>query len=812
MSGFAEHQKHMRPSSPPPRLEAAVTTTSPSRAKDEASSFRVPPLPAQRALASKDYVRHHLLSQGPAFVPEIKRHHGWLEESDGLVLLDLSGVPRGDFLLSAQTRLHATLLEAIRTLPDDKRTALLRKSMPYIDVPELHEIPKTLLESMSTLPEDVCDALRALPLPVLDRLSYKIRQRLWESNLSSFTEQIEPHVAQYERDPAVMRTLDEMPFKPITLKNRLALAPLKSLIEATQMSLTLYQHLSAMLRQRFAHSGVPQVCTLQADVLSGMRASAIEEKKSGGSSNLLVFVHSLPCASLPPSLMDLRAKFGTMEKTEQYSTDFADVKRRAAALKQSIKELTNTKSSDLGKKAMGLIGAKVFPQLKLKEQLQVREFAKPVWELYPATIERSAYTKKIKRPMDIATMESKLEHNAYSSTHELIADFELMYKNCKQYNELNPASFVQKLIADAKELFTVVAPALVNEAAQSLAPPQTQDTVSLIADAAMFLWDPTTFHALAKLLVDALDIEVVENKKLPRDSAAALDLLWLLELALDAREWARAATDKTSKQLLDAPSAARVRDVLPYLALLVFDGASTSDAMTLDLSALPLATDYIARECVLRYLLKRVRMGDGRQAPVLLGLVAPVAAGHLGFLRSLIGALQAAPRGTQALRRRALLEIFLPHVEANPRNQDAHVFFAQALLQDEGFESGDAELLHLAHRVLDGIDHAWYAASRCKRLYEKDFFGPKSPFAAQRANFSLPSQVSLRVGSPMSSMGSAGPTSASPGLVMSPPQSSVSPGVWSPPSQASSPSPPQSTQSAVSGGSVAVTEGDVVWE
>jgi len=38
----------------------------------------------------------------------------------------------------------------------------------------------------------------------------------------------------------------------------------------------------------------------------------------------------------------------------------------------------------------------------------------------------------------------------------------------------------------------------------------------------------------------------------------------------------------------------------------------------------------------------------------------------------------------------------LPNVEANIKSNDAHQFFAKSLIQDEGFEVGDIEVLRIA--------------------------------------------------------------------------------------------------------------------
>ncbi len=47
------------------------------------------------------------------------------------------------------------------------------------------------------------------------------------------------------------------------------------------------------------------------------------------------------------------------------------------------------------------------------------------------------YYDVIKNPMDLSTMESKLENNQYANVDELTADAQLIFDNCRSYN---PAS------------------------------------------------------------------------------------------------------------------------------------------------------------------------------------------------------------------------------------------------------------------------------------------------------------------------------------------------------------------------------------
>ncbi|KAK4054154.1 histone acetyltransferase [Microbotryomycetes sp. JL201] len=58
-------------------------------------------------------------------------------------------------------------------------------------------------------------------------------------------------------------------------------------------------------------------------------------------------------------------------------------------------------------------------------------FANPV-----NAAEVTDYYDVIKQPMDLATMENKLEANTYNTLPEFIADAKLIFSNCRQYNDL----------------------------------------------------------------------------------------------------------------------------------------------------------------------------------------------------------------------------------------------------------------------------------------------------------------------------------------------------------------------------------------
>jgi len=54
---------------------------------------------------------------------------------------------------------------------------------------------------------------------------------------------------------------------------------------------------------------------------------------------------------------------------------------------------------------------------------------KPSRKIYPD------YYAVIEEPIDLMTIKANVENDKYNSTEELVKDFNLMFNNCRQYNE-----------------------------------------------------------------------------------------------------------------------------------------------------------------------------------------------------------------------------------------------------------------------------------------------------------------------------------------------------------------------------------------
>jgi hypothetical protein len=178
------------------------------------------------------------------------------------------------------------------------------------------------------------------------------------------------------------------------------------------------------------------------------------------------------------------------------------------------------------------------------------------------------YSKVIKKPMCISTMEEKLEDFDYNSIQEWDADVKLMYKNCVDYNrgpagqwfrgEANRQHKVYKdeILSQAKKLYAVEF-ARRNPEDESLKRKQREQdegpktpkvsplpaankkrkketheyTPSMPALASMLLADPFVVRLMLDRVLRSLRIDILKGASLPASHAVIPSLLQLLHMA-----------------------------------------------------------------------------------------------------------------------------------------------------------------------------------------------------------------------------------------------------------------------------------------
>jgi hypothetical protein len=187
--------------------------------------------------------------------------------------------------------------------------------------------------------------------------------------------------------------------------------------------------------------------------------------------------------------------------------------------------------------------------------------------MYPVTDAIApGYSKVIKKPMSISTMETKIENNVYNSIEEWSADVKLMFKNCADYNRGKAGQwfrgeagrqlkvFKDEIVPQAKRLYQaevkkrnpddddlkrkredepktpeiVPLPAI----AKKRKIVETQEyTLSMPALASMLLADPFVVRLLLDRVLRSLRIDVLRGSSIPVSHAVVPSLLQLLHMA-----------------------------------------------------------------------------------------------------------------------------------------------------------------------------------------------------------------------------------------------------------------------------------------
>ncbi len=176
------------------------------------------------------------------------------------------------------------------------------------------------------------------------------------------------------------------------------------------------------------------------------------------------------------------------------------------------------------------------------------------------------YSKVIKKPMSISTMENKIDSNAYSSIEEWNSDVKLMFKNCVDYNRGTAGQwfrgeagrqlkvFKDEIVPQAKKLYQIelkkrnpdeedlkrkreeepkapeIAPLPVLAKKRKII--ETQEyTLSMPALASMLLADPFVVRLLLDRVLRCLRIDVVRGTSIPASHSVIPSLLQLLHMA-----------------------------------------------------------------------------------------------------------------------------------------------------------------------------------------------------------------------------------------------------------------------------------------
>ena len=174
------------------------------------SSSASAPAPTTHKLLRPENVRSLLEScNDPAeAILDLQKSKGLQDENCQVVfpLLDLLDVSREELCRTLLKQLVAKMVERVSKEPKAVLTTLLIKTLPFLTVPELEEIPRSILTAHTETPDAVLKILGSLDKTLIASLPKRTRQRMWERHRVNFEEHIAPMIESYRSDYATMST------------------------------------------------------------------------------------------------------------------------------------------------------------------------------------------------------------------------------------------------------------------------------------------------------------------------------------------------------------------------------------------------------------------------------------------------------------------------------------------------------------------------------------------------------------------------------------------------------------------------------
>lgn len=141
-------------------------------------------------------------------IADLQKQRGLQDRSCRVVfpLLDLLNVSREELCRTLLKQLVAKLVERVASEPKAVLTSLLLKTLPFLTVPELEQIPRSILTAHPETPDAILKVLGGMDKALIATLPKGTRQRMWERHPKSFEEHVAPMIEAYRSDYAAMST------------------------------------------------------------------------------------------------------------------------------------------------------------------------------------------------------------------------------------------------------------------------------------------------------------------------------------------------------------------------------------------------------------------------------------------------------------------------------------------------------------------------------------------------------------------------------------------------------------------------------
>ena len=321
-------------------------------------------------------------------------------------LLDLSSclkVSRNDVYTSVATNLKTHLLASVRNSDSYTLNDLLERSIKFLDVKELEQIPKDILKIHTTVPIVLLKRIKRERPKLFDSLPERAKSRAEDGNESrEITRLIRIYI---DLRSALSEALsDEDQIQEKCTRNEID-STFRQLVSILKEIPRLANETIKSLRQAYVKSSNPVLCELRNDLLR-------ETTKEDLAWKLYGYTRSLKNDKLVSELANrVRETYKPVQKYLDYQARKRDVSSKLKAsppVKMLLHALKDIQECDT--------------ELVFAE---------------PPSKEIPRYYEIIDRPMDLSTIRQNIEGKQYRDVNSFARDVEQIWINCMRYNGEN---------------------------------------------------------------------------------------------------------------------------------------------------------------------------------------------------------------------------------------------------------------------------------------------------------------------------------------------------------------------------------------
>ncbi|KJE92011.1 negative elongation factor B [Capsaspora owczarzaki ATCC 30864] len=193
-----------------------------------------------------------------------------------LPLLDMNEIPRATVHYTMLAQLRDTLTQRFKSLSQDKLDALLERTFPFIQVPEIQPVVFAVLGLHSGIPPAYVARLAADDT-LYKLCSLSVKRQIWMSNNKLFEDELDPIFNDYVEDKRLAVSPYDVLISSNPPKKRRELTAVNRIAQLVDKSIILYRYALTLIRSRFIKSHNARYCMLRAELLMALHDAGIAE-------------------------------------------------------------------------------------------------------------------------------------------------------------------------------------------------------------------------------------------------------------------------------------------------------------------------------------------------------------------------------------------------------------------------------------------------------------------------------------------------------------------------------------------------------